>query len=59
MENESLYLKKNVGPIDRVVRVIVGIALVSAPVYLRWSPGASAISAALGGVMAFEGLIGY
>lgn len=59
MENGSLYLRKNIGPTDRVVRVVLGVVLILAPIYFHWSLGITAVLAAIGGAQILEGLISY
>lgn len=59
MKGEPLCLQKNVGPIDRVIRVMVGTALIAAPVLLNRSSWTNSILAALGGSTILEGIIGY
>ena len=55
----SLYLEKNVGTTDRVIRLVLGIALVTVPVIYEFSPWAIAILAAIGGTQIIEGIIAY
>ncbi len=55
----SLYLEKNIGPLDRVIRLTLGAALVIAPALFGWSPWTIAISAAIGGSQIIEGIIAY
>jgi len=50
-----MYLKKNVGSVDQVIRIFMGIGLVAAPVLFHWSPWATAVVAAFGGSMILEG----
>gem|GEM_PF-1719366 len=59
MTGNSLYLKKNVGTVDRVFRLILGFLLIVLPVYLSWSPWAAVVAAAFGGSFIFEGITAY
>lgn len=58
MDNQ-LCLRKNVGTVDRVIRLVLGAALIVLPALLLWAPWAVALLAAAGGALALEGLIGY
>jgi len=57
--DRSLYLEKNIGPIDRVIRLTLGVALVILPALFGWLPWAIAILAAIGGSQIIEGIIAY
>lgn len=59
IENSSLYLKKNVGSMGQVIRIVLGALLIIAPVLLNWSLWSIAILAAIGGAQVLEGLIAY
>ncbi|OUN01587.1 MAG: hypothetical protein BAA04_01115 [Firmicutes bacterium ZCTH02-B6] len=50
-------LVQNVGGIDRVLRIVLGIVLVILPPWLGWSPWAAAIVAAVGGIVFFQGVV--
>lgn len=55
----SRVLQKNVGPVDRAIRMALGIGLVTAGPLLRLDPWATAVTAGLGGVQVIESLSGY
>lgn len=57
--DEKLCLRKNVGAIDRVIRITIGSLLIVIPAVLHSSPLLIALLAAIGGVQIFEGLISY
>ncbi|HLT57612.1 MAG: DUF2892 domain-containing protein [Limnochordales bacterium] len=49
-------LVQNVGGIDRILRLVLGIVLIILPPVLGWSPWVSAIVAAVGGIVFFQGV---
>ena len=49
-------LKQNVGDVDRVVRIVVGLVLIVVPPLVGWSAWAVAIAAALGGMSIVQGV---
>ncbi len=57
--NKALYLKKNVGPVDQVVRIILGAALIAVPALLNWSTWTIVVLAAFGGAQIIEGITAY
>ncbi len=57
--NKGLCLEKNIGSLDRTIRIVVGSALILYPAYAGWSPWAIAILAAIGGMWIVEGIIRY
>lgn len=59
MVEESLCNHKNVGPIDRTVRIILGLSLIIVPAFYQWSPWTIAILAAFGGSQIVEGITAY
>lgn len=59
MLEKSLYLKKNVGPLDQAVRLTLGAALVVIPALFHWPLWAIAGLAAIGGAQILEGIIAY
>lgn len=56
---KSLYLKKNIGPIDRAFRLTAGTAMVIIPLIYRWPPRMIALLAAIGGSTILEGITKY
>ncbi|MFS8535132.1 MAG: DUF2892 domain-containing protein [Limnochordales bacterium] len=50
-------LVQNVGGVDRVIRIILGIVLVILPPVLGWSPWVTALVAAVGGIVFFQGVV--
>ena len=59
MSGKSLYLKKNVGTVDQVIRLTLGVVLVAIPVIFQFPPWTIAILAAIGGAMIVEGITAY
>lgn len=59
MVDKSLYIKKNIGPVDQVIRLTLGTALVLIPAFFQWSPWTIAVLAAVGGSQIIEGIIAY
>jgi len=59
MVREPETLVKNVGPVDRVVRVGLGLVLIGLGALTGWGPWARSAAAALGGLQVFVGLTGY
>jgi hypothetical protein len=59
MVDKSLYIKKNVGPIDQFIRITLGAALIAIPPLFQWSPWTIAFLAAFGGAQIIEGAIAY
>jgi len=49
-------LVQNVGGVDRVIRIILGIVLVILPPVLGWSPWVTLV-AAVGGIVFFQGVV--
>jgi len=49
-------LKQNVGDVDRVIRIVVGLVLIVVPPLVGWSAWAVAITAALGGMAIVQGV---
>lgn len=58
-EGKSLYLKKNIGSIDQVIRLTLGAALVVIPTIFQWPPWSIAVLAAIGGAQIIEGITAY
>jgi len=56
---KSLYIQRNVGPIDRVVRIMLGATLIVLPAFFQRSPWTIAVLAAIGGSQVFEGIAAY
>ncbi len=52
-------LPANAGTIDRIIRFIVGVALVVWPALSTWEPWVTAVVGAVGGIIALTGLIGH
>ena len=52
-------VNRNVGSADRIVRIVVGIALIVSPALFGWSLWPAVIAAAIGGAQVLQGLIGY
>ena len=50
-------LVQNVGGIDRVIRIVLGLVLVILPPVLGWAPWVTAIVAAVGGIVLFQGAV--
>ncbi len=59
MQDRSLYIRKNVGPTDQIIRIILGGALIIIPPLFQWPPWGIAVLAALGGSTILEGIIAY
>lgn len=60
MAREALYIQKNVGPKDRILRVILGTAFMTFSANTRHRPvWKNMILAALGGSQVVEGITGY
>lgn len=59
MTEKSLYIRKNVGAVDQAIRIVLGISLITAPVFLHWSSWTTAILAAIGGSQIVEGAMAY
>ncbi len=57
--NANLCLRQNVGTIDRIIRIILGLALVTVPPVIPLAPWLIALLAAFGGTQIIEGLIRY
>jgi hypothetical protein len=57
--DKSLYIRKNVGPVDQFIRLVLGFALVILPAYFGASTWIIAILAAIGGAQIIEGIIAY
>jgi len=57
MDN-SLYLKKNLNNTHRVIRIVIGVVLITWAITFA-SPGWIAIVSAIGGTQIIEGIIGY
>ncbi|WP_148133375.1 YgaP family membrane protein [Candidatus Formimonas warabiya] len=53
------YLRRNVGYIDQIVRLVMGAALIVIPVLYKWPSWTVAILAAVGGSTILEGIIAY
>lgn len=58
MEND-LYLRKNLSFVHRVIRVVIGVALIGWAAISFTSPWWIAIISAIGGTQVIEGIIGY
>ncbi|MTI85142.1 MAG: DUF2892 domain-containing protein [Firmicutes bacterium] len=59
MAQKSLYIQKNVGPVDQGVRIILGITLIVLPANLQWPAWTIAVLAAIGGSQIIEGITAY
>lgn len=59
MVDKSLYIKKNVGPIDQFIRLILGTALIVLPTLFQWPSWTIAVLAAIGGSQIVEGITAY
>ncbi len=57
--NEETTLRRNVGPADRVLRLVIAVVLVWVGAVANWNPWLKAVVAALGGVQLLTGLSGY
>ena len=57
--SSQLYLKKNVGPVDQIVRIILGAALTAVPALLNWPTWTIAVLAGFGGAQIIEGITAY
>lgn len=55
----ELYLKKNVGALDRIIRITLGAAMVALPAIFQLPGWSIAVLAAIGGVQIYEGIIAY
>lgn len=53
------HIEKNVGQVDRVIRLIIGAALVVWPVVAGWPVWMVAIVAAIGGIQIHTGIVRY
>jgi len=56
---KSLYIKRNVGPVDQMVRIMLGGALIVLPALFQRSPWTIAVLAAFGGSQVTEGITAY
>jgi len=45
--------------VDRVIRIVAGIALIVTPALFGWSLWTAVILAAIGGAQVLQGIIGY
>lgn len=52
-------IQQNTGPIDRVIRFIVGLAFIITPPVVGWAPWTVALVGAGGGALVAESLTGY
>lgn len=59
MAQKSLYIEKNVGPIDQGVRIILGTSLIILPAAFKWPAWEIAVLAAIGGSSIIEGITAY
>ncbi|MHB1420781.1 MAG: YgaP family membrane protein [Bacillota bacterium] len=59
MADKTLYLKKNVGTVDKVIRMVLGAGLITLPALLGSSAWTIAILAAFGGSLILESIIAY
>ena len=59
MAQKSLYIQKNVGPIDQGVRIILGTTLIILPTIFQWPTWTIAVLAAIGGSQIIEGINDY
>jgi len=50
-------LVQNVGGFDRLLRIVLGIVLIVLPPMSGWSPWVTAIVAAVGGIVLFQGVV--
>ncbi|OWZ82757.1 hypothetical protein CDO51_12300 [Natranaerobius trueperi] len=57
--NNSIYIEKNVGHIDRIIRSILGLLLIIAPVIIDIPVWVAVILAGIGGANIIEGIIGF
>lgn len=58
MEND-LYLRKNLNGAHRILRILIGAALIGWSLLSFGNPWWIAFLSAMGGIQIFEGLIGY
>lgn len=58
MEN-SLYLRKNLNLVHRIIRVVIGVALIGWAAISFTSSWWIAVISAIGGTQVIEGIIGY
>ncbi|HHT62767.1 MAG TPA: DUF2892 domain-containing protein [Clostridia bacterium] len=54
-----LYFRKNVGQVDKIIRIALGSAMVLVPALLGKSSVKHAILHGIGGATVLEGMIGY
>ncbi len=59
MAQKSLYIQKNVGPIDQGVRIILGTTLIILPTTFQWPAWTIAVLGAIGGSQIIEGITAY
>ena len=59
MANKSLYLKKNIGTTDQVIRLIIGSTLIVVPALSKKPSWLIATLAAIGGSQIVESTIAY
>lgn len=52
-------LPVNTGTVDRIIRVLIGLALVVWPALSAWEPWVTAVVAAVGGIITLSGLVGH
>ncbi|ACB86373.1 YgaP-like transmembrane domain [Natranaerobius thermophilus] len=56
---DSMYIQKNVGFYDRIIRIVIGIGLIVVPVLFGFPGWLIALLAALGGSNILEGVLGF
>lgn len=54
-----MYIQKNVGFYDRIIRIVIGIGLIVVPVLFGFPGWLIALLAALGGSNILEGVLGF
>lgn len=57
--DSAVCVRRNVGSVDRVIRIVAGIALIVTPALFGWSLWTAVILAAIGGAQVLQGIIGY
>jgi hypothetical protein len=57
--NENLCLQKNVGTVDRIIRITIGTLLIIVPAILHSPLWVVPLLAAIGGAQILEGVISY